>query len=185
VAGRQLDASPCNRSLTSVSGDACAGSLTRGSRRQLRDVVSQKDFGDRREERETDHDRMATSAAVKITLNRFSGVALLGIPYSIAVAHPTADVATCRPRQRRDTTASFAKSASSESNARCRRCDQFCFRTRKRSAKSLAGCAGKMAEGPQTSAWIPRSSFIWCSNGDGVDPSPLRWSFSAFGCSPN
>lgn len=40
---------------------------------------------------------MATSAAVKITLNRFSGVALLGIPYSIAVAHPTADVATCRP----------------------------------------------------------------------------------------
>ena len=113
------------------------------------------------------------------------GRGLLGIPYSIAVAHPTADVATCRPRQRRDTTASFAKSASSESNARCRHCDQFCFRTCERSAKSLAGCAGKMAEGPQTSAWIPRSSFIWCSNGDGVDPSPLRWSFSAFGCSPN
>ena len=76
MAGRQRDASFCNRSLTSGSGDACAGgSLTRGLRRQRRDVVSQKDFGDRREERETDHDRMATSAAVKITLNRFSGVA--------------------------------------------------------------------------------------------------------------
>jgi ribosomal protein L37E len=127
VAGRQLDASPWNRSLTSGSGDACAGSLTRGSRRQLRDVVSQKDFGDRSEERGTDHHRMATSAGMKITLNRFSGVALLGIAYSIAVALPTADVATCRPRQRRDTTASFAKSASSESNVRCRRCGQFCF----------------------------------------------------------
>jgi hypothetical protein len=31
---------------------------------------------------------IATSAAMKITLNRFSGVALLSIPYSIAVAPP-------------------------------------------------------------------------------------------------
>lgn len=35
MAGRQRDASSCNRSLTSGSGDVCAGgSLTRGSRRQ-------------------------------------------------------------------------------------------------------------------------------------------------------
>jgi hypothetical protein len=45
---------------------------------------------------------IATSAAMNITLNRVSGVALLSIAYSIAVPSPTTDLATRRLRQVRD-----------------------------------------------------------------------------------